>query len=620
MSGADASYRWPWVAIVFFVAVGVAVASVSMVSFASVRSSLDAISGDGSAEPYTPILHRRLQTILVAASAFCFFVAAASFSFVATQRGKIAAVRMTNYLQAFSGNLWLDFWRLVASLKRVLTSSRWLILFSIAIACVVRLPFVQTPIRFDEAISWRDYAAKPFWLTIALYNDPNNHVFHNLLSGSLTKCFGESLFVLRGVSVTAGILIVAVSAVTTKRILFTWLSESDAFLATVAGFITAIALCSNPMLNEFSIYARGYSLLTLLWLLSVLLLQHAIGNRNSASWIGSIAFGSLGMWTIPIMVYPVIATVVFWLLSRSRLVDVGTWLASIALVTIALYSPILAISGPQAIVGNSYVRSLSLSSWIQQAPTMLYSYRSLLAWNMPASLHSSLQGMSQGVMTAIVVSACYFLKDYRRLGLKSMIALVAVAAVVLVQRVVPPERTWVWLLIPLSIALGVAIPTVAKANFRNVTLSAIASCVVAIVIFAFPAIDWFSGNTLRNSMAIGPCPEASDAVSSLMQSRRSNEAIVVVCPASGTFDWYAKRAGIESKAFDPPEFDSESSRSEFGSSTNSIIVGVVNDSQFKQTVTSVLDAQASTRPWIGGVEELLWQGETLALYRVWIGK
>ena len=120
-------------------------------------------------------------------------------------------------------------------------------------------------------------------------------------------------------------------------------------------------------------------------------------------------------------------------------------------------------------------------------------------------------------------------------------------------------------------------------------------------------------------MTIGPCPEASDAVTSLMQSRRSNEAIVVVCPASGTFDWYAKQAGIESKAFDPPEFDSESSRSEFGSSTNSIIVGVVNDGQFNQSVTSVLDAQSSTRPWIGGVEELLWQGKTLALYRVWIG-
>jgi hypothetical protein len=361
------------------------------------------------------------------------------------------------------------------------------------------------------------------------------------------------------------------------------------------------------MVNEFSIYARGYSLLMLAWLSSVLLLQHAITNGNSASWVGSVVFGSLGMWTIPTMLYPIVATIAFWILMRVRLVDVIAWLSTIAILTVVLYSPILAISGPQAIIGNSYVQSLSIASWTRQAPSIIYSLRGVLLGDMPATL--------QGVVFAIVASAGFYSIEYRRLALKSIVAIIAVSAVVFVQRVIPPERTWVWVSVPWSIAVGMAIPIVAKANLQATNASALTSCMVALVLFAIPTSNWFSGDRLRNSMEIGSCPEAQDAVASLVQKRRRDESIVVVCPASGTIDWYAKQAGIDPKAFDPPTLK-PTLKSGDGSNSESIIVGVVNDGHFKQSVSSVLDAHVSTRPWKGGVEELIWQGNSLSFYRV----
>ncbi len=603
MSIAEARYRWPWIATAVFMIVGIALACVSMVSFDVVRGILDAISGDGSAEPYTPNLHQRLQAIFVLASAFCGLIAGTCIGLRTTKPGRIAEAKITSFFEKFYD----DFGLLIAAVGKVLASSIWMILFSITLACVVRLPFVQTPIRFDEAISWRDYAAKPFWLTIALYNDPNNHVFHNLLSGWLMKSFGESLLVLRSVSLVAGILVVVISAVEAKQLFLKSIAGPTSILATVAGCLVAVAICSNPMVNEFSIYARGYSLIMLAWLSSVLLIQHAITNGNSASWVAAVAFGSLGMWTIPTMMYPIVATIAFWILSRGRLVDVVAWLSSIGILTVVLYSPILAISGPQAIIGNSYVQSLSIASWTQQAPSIIYSLRGVLLGDMPTTL--------QGVVIAIVTSACFYSIEYRHLILKSIIAILAVAAVVFVQRVIPPERTWVWISVPWSIAVGMAIPIVANANLKVINASALTSCMIAVAVFAVPASTWFSGDRLRNSMTIGPCPEAQDAVLSLVQNRQSDESIVVVCPASGTIDWYSKRAGIDSKAFDPPRLDKDD-----GVNAKSIIVGVVNDGHFNQSVSSVLDAHVSTRPWKGGVEELIWQGNTLSLYRVLLQK
>lgn len=611
MSIGEARYRWPWIATAVFMFFAVALACVSMVPFDVVRGMLDTISGDGSAEPYTPNLHQRLQTILILSSVFSGLIAGTCMGLRLTNPGRIAEAKFTCCLQ----KLYEDLGLLIATVDKVLASSIWLVLFSLTLACVVRLPFVQTPIRFDEAISWRDYAAKPFWLTIALYNDPNNHVFHNLLSGLLMKWFGESLLVLRSVSIVAGILVVVIGAVAAKRIFLKSIVGDTSILATIAGSLIAVAVCSNPMVNEFSIYARGYSLLMLAWLASVLLLQHAVTNGNSASWVGSVVFGSLGMWTIPTMMYPIVATIAFWILSRGRFVDVVAWLSTIAILTLMLYSPILAISGPQAIVGNSYVQSLSIASWTQQAPNIIYSLRGVLLGDMPATL--------QGVVIALVASAGFYSIEYRRLILKSIVAILAVAVVVFVQRVIPPERTWVWLSVPWSIAVGMAIPIVAKANLQAINASALISCMIALVIFAIPASNWFSGDRLRNSMEIGSCPEAQDAIASIIQKRQRDESIVIVCPASGTIDWYAKRAGIDPKAFDPPRLNPTMKprlESDDDVKSESIIVGVVNDGHFQQSVTSVLDSHVSTRPWIGGVEELIWQGNTLSLYRVLLQK
>jgi len=592
-------FRWVLPCILLS-AIGLSFVSIGFVPYQSVRQSLDSLSGDGSADPYTLTLHRRIQFIAFLISGLFLSIGLAVLALSKTKFGLNVLGRTCRFIRKFRQ----DQRQLFRSVLSELFTSRWLLIFSFLLALSIRLPFVLTPIRFDEAISWRDYAAKPVWLTITLYGDPNNHVFHNVLSGCLMKCFGESLYSLRAVSILCGALIVTVSAWLAKTIAASWnFDVANDPVTRNAGVVTAIALCSNPMLNEFSIYSRGYSLLTLLWLLSAILLVHSIKQGNAASWIVSVVFASLGLWTIPVMVYPIIAMIVYRILIGWKFSNSIFWLLSVSGLAILFYGPILIVSGPQAIVGNSYVRSLSFREWSEQLPATFDVYRKSFLWNLPSAI--------QGIAIGIIMSASYYSANYRRVAYYAMIAMATVALTITFQRVVPPERTWTWCIAPMSIALGIAIPTVIARTTSDGCMVDLASVLVVICLLAIPSIRWLSGKELKESVLLGICREASDAAAAMKELRHPQEPIVAVCPASGTLDWYAKQFGIASSAFDPPKIDSS-----LPVSGNSVIVAVVTNGQFQQNVTSVLAALESTRPWIDGTEELLWQRDALALYRV----
>ena len=320
--------------------------------------------------------------------------------------------------------------------------SAFLMILLLAIA--VRLFFLFQPIRSDEAYTFMVYASRPLYFGLSAYS-PNNHLFHTLLVHVAYLLLGNRPWVIRLPALVAGILLVPASYMVT-RILY----NKHAALLT-AGFVA-----SSSALILYSTNARGYTLICLIFLLILALGAYLTQSRNSAAWLLFAVLSALGFYTSPIMLYP-FGIVVIWLflsiifqntnLSRSLLLkDLFISLIIAALLILMLYAPVVVISGLKSVVANRFVVSISWSDFVALWPPSLGSVWNL--WNID---------IPTGISFLLVIGFFTSLVFHRRLtgyGVPIILAVVIwLVLILLVQRVVPYSRVWLFLL-PLYITLA----------------------------------------------------------------------------------------------------------------------------------------------------------------------
>ena len=87
--------------------------------------------------------------------------------------------------------------------------AHWLAAMVVAIVSLgIRAYLLFQPIRYDEAFTFLAYVSKPWYLGVADYSTPNNHVLNTLLAHFCYLALGSKVWVLRlpaflaGVSVT----------------------------------------------------------------------------------------------------------------------------------------------------------------------------------------------------------------------------------------------------------------------------------------------------------------------------------------------------------------------------------------------------------------------------------
>lgn len=619
--------------------------------FDSARSYVDQYSGDGSADPYTPVLHVRLQLLS--------FAAAMGFLLM----GLITATPIKLF-QRFSAldTCALQVNQLVASLRcnvlqlgqlvfQSIRANTCLLFFVIATYSAVHLVTPSPAIRFDEAISWRDYSKQPFWVTASKYDTPNNHIFYNLITGQIITLFGSSLPALRMAAFCSGLGVVCF----TMLIMCEWLGKTT-------GFCCALMILLAPGYYEYSIYARGYSLQTFLWLCSALFLWNALRCRNLSSLFVASFFAALGFWTVPTMMYPFAATFIAGLVSvfavpflRGSKFDgfrnLFIWGLLTTVFTLVLYGPVLIVSGYQSITSNPFVKSLTFASWLQGiAPTtndtvaLLYGDLSLIRMSLLLiGLFAAVMGLSINIKS-------------RPILIISIAGLLSLAVILSVQRVLPPPRTWVWLTIPISMLLTVAwsqlwrqllmgehresiqqIPNASLKETRDSPRTRIAYSVAMVcttlVFSGMGFIDIANGSRLSRSQEGGRCNGSRKAVDFLKEHIRVREPIIAICPSSGTLDFYANRAGLSSHHFNTPEMvwnksdhsispNSVESPNDLTSPSNQkdsrrAIVAVVNNEGFKQTVDSVLEAYPNAKELALWERELIFEADDVELYRIY---
>ncbi len=177
---------------------------------------------------------------------------------------------------------------------------KWLII-ALIIGLVIRMSFISGPVKSDEASTFLGYIESPNVLRLFLYDQTNNHIFHNILTKIFYTIFGYSLPVFRLVAFSSGILSIPLIYYICKEL------KQD-------GRFAAISLATFPLYIEYSVNARGYTLQTFILLLTLLIVikNYSLLDRNKNNLIA--LFIALATLTIPTFIF-VIPGIFIWLFS-----------------------------------------------------------------------------------------------------------------------------------------------------------------------------------------------------------------------------------------------------------------------------------------------------------------
>jgi hypothetical protein len=400
-----------------------------------------------------------------------------------------------------------------------------------AIAVVLRLAFINQPMRYDEAVTFNEFASRPLYYGLSFYPEPNNHLLNTLLVHVAYVAFGNQPWVLRLPALLGGALLVGATYALGRTL-----------YGPKAGLCGAALVATSSILVEYSTNSRGYTLQALAFVVCLTLAIEAARRDRPALLLPIVLVGALGAYAVPTMLYGVVAIAV-WLVAvlwsrRTLRATAGELAASgvlLVLIVVLLYTPVMLISGPDKLAANRFVLPLDAAALSRDLPLSLA--RTWEQWNRDVPLVMSLV-----LALGFIFAVAYELRA-RRPAPAVLVPLVCLT-LVLLQRVAPFERVWLFLL-PLYCAVAAG----GLARFIDGRLLAI---VFGVTLGYFTVS---SGSILR-STETGSFPDA-DAVAHTLQGRLAPEdAVVSELPASlPQLQYYLPRVGlsIDSLVREPAE-------------------------------------------------------------------
>ncbi len=329
-------------------------------------------------------------------------------------------------------------------------SPRWVyiaVLIIITLAGAgLRAARLDHPMRGDESFNFLRFVTGdgPYkWLD---YESPNNHLLHTLAEVVSTRLFGPGPMAIRLPALLAGVLLIPAGASLARRL-------TGRFSA---GIIAAVLIASSSILIEYSINARGYSLVCLATVVMASFTVGILENFSQKSlWVGWALMGTIGLWAVPVMLYPIGILVFLIILQllvsrpgsakvKTVLLRLALALTAIGLASMLLYLPSMVISGPGAVFANRFVRALPVGQVLADLPGEVA--KTISHWLRDTSLLGQVL-----VLVGLVGSALAFGRRRNTLYLLPIIAPLLLLFAAAAHRVVPFPRVWLFLL-PLLLA------------------------------------------------------------------------------------------------------------------------------------------------------------------------
>jgi uncharacterized membrane protein len=523
--------------------IGILILVMNFIPHQSMKSLADFLTPDGSLESFTPAIYISFKRIFLP---FGLVSLLATFWMVRNrQRADQVFSKFLVSGQEFKASRSAEIRHLFISLKSVLEDSR----LGIALVAITgvgiwnRALLLSRQVSHDEAYTYMAFASMGLRQVMTDYHLPNNHVFHSVLVFLSSELFGIQPWAIRLPALVAGLLLIPATYIVARI-----------FYDKQTALISAAWVASMPALIGYAANARGYSLISLFSLLLVALGAYLKENKSLVGWMAFALIAALGFYTVPIMLYP-FGIVLTWLFLAALVKQVGTDYGdspfynmviktvipagfAVIILVILLYTPIILNTGIQSVVGNGFVAPMEWWEFSESIPV-----RMINTWNewnggIPAVLTILLViGLAGSVLSALAR------RPPRVLLAVAVILWIGTALVI--QRVAPWPRVWIFLLPLVLIASAAGLTSIARFLGSRLPSGRFFSGAVFFTCLLVPLI--MSGiNTVNVSKeSIGERGNIEELAIFLKQHMSSQDVILVSAPDAVILRYYLKQHGIE---------------------------------------------------------------------------
>jgi hypothetical protein len=405
---------------------------------------------------------------------------------------------------------------------------------TIGVAVVVRIAFLDIPLKYDEATTYNNFVTKPLYVALAHYPLPNNHLLHTFLAKVSVTAFGGDAWAIRLPAFLAGVALVP-ATFALARILY----------GRAAALLAAALVASSSTLVEYSTNARGYTLVALFTVVAFIAATRVLENDSIGAWAVIAVTGAFGLYAVPVMLYPLGGVLLWLVLSgvvarapvRPVLGRLGVCVVSIAVLTLVLYAPVFAGSGVRSVTSNEYVEPQSWATFFDRVPDHVRDTFETWDRDLPTALSVVfLIGLAGGLALTPRVS---------RYPVPPLLATIAwIVPVVVVQRVIPFTRVWLSL-VPLALA---AVAAFYGWLFERLPRSRVLVPVGAAVIAVGGAWAVVDADSVRESRETGALLDAPAVASYLARTVEPGDRIFAT-GSDAILEYYMARQGVDARPF-----------------------------------------------------------------------
>jgi hypothetical protein len=299
---------------------------------------------------------------------------------------------------------------------------------------------IELPITHDESSTYINFSGRGLIYSMGYYSATNNHVLNSMLAFFTCKIPVKDTLALRIPAFLAGI----------GAIIVLWFFLRNHFRSHVLSIFVWGIYCNMFFLTDYGVMARGYSFILLFFIVSyysVLRIQpYKLGNNLvdilNHRWFCVFILSSIaGFYTIPTYLYAHMAlcfiyAVYYYGNSKSIIVFVKANLLIIAIVML-LYLPVVMISGIDSLINNRAVQRISSLYAIKNLYSHFSSTFSVLFIN-----------FRYNTIIFIMASIYLIIRQPNKLIVSALLTIFIAPLFIVLQGVIPFERTWIYLTLP----------------------------------------------------------------------------------------------------------------------------------------------------------------------------
>lgn len=403
----------------------------------------------------------------------------------------------------------------------------------LGVGVLLRLNYLDQPMRYDESVTYLEFASRSWSRAIGSYTYPNNHVFHTVLVKACVSIFGNDPWVIRLPAFAAGIAMIPATFSVGRRV-----------FGPIAAHLGTAIVASSGALTLYSTNARGYTMVCLATLVLARSLMRLRERPSIRDW-GTVAVVlALGTWTIPVMLFPAGGLVLWFVVSalrddtRGGRSDVWRLALCVGLSAIAvalLYSPILMRDGLAPLARNAFVRPSTWWLFFRDMATSVG--QTLIGWSL---------GMPVAAATVLLSFAVVGLAiEQRASGYRVSMAgsmYVACALMLVATHRAPFTRVWLFLLAPLALVVGHGMSHILSKLPRS---EPHAMRWVSVGLATALATGVHVSSSVVRSRDTGTLPDAERIASSLSAVLRAGDRVVAPLPSNAPLAYYFARAGVD---------------------------------------------------------------------------